>query len=115
MNKTVDWYISRGFTPKMAEYFASGRRRIVGVKAHEDFSLSLLFDNGEKKVFNMKDLIQPNTVFECLADWQIFNRVYLDANSAVSWDKDPAINSEENWQNKIDISSDTLYVDSHPI
>lgn len=48
----------------MAEYFASGRRRIVGVKAHEDFSLSLLFDNGEKKVFNMKDLIQPDTVNE---------------------------------------------------
>ena len=63
----------------------------------------------------LKELIQPNTVFECLADWQIFNRVYLDSNSVVSWDKDPAINSEENWQNKIDISSDTLYVDSHPI
>ncbi len=38
----------------------------MGVKAHEDFSLSLLFDNGEKKVFNMKDLIQPNTVLKTL-------------------------------------------------
>ena len=63
----------------------------------------------------MKELIQPNTVFECLADWQIFNKVYLDSNSVVSWDKDPSVNSEENWQNKIDISSDTLYVDSHPM
>ena len=49
MNKTVDWYISKGFSPKMAEYFVSGRRRIVDVKAHEDFSISLLFDNNEKK------------------------------------------------------------------
>lgn len=60
----------------------------------------------------MKEFIQPNTIFECLADWKIFSRVYLDSNSVVSWDKNLTINSEENWQNKIDISSDTLYVDS---
>lgn len=112
MNKTVNWYINRGFSQKMAEYFVSGRRTILDVKANQDFTLSLLFDNDEKKIFDMKELIQPNTIFECLADWKIFSRVYLDSNSVVSWDKNLTINSEENWQNKIDISSDTLYVDS---
>ena len=37
MNKTVNWYINRGFSQKMAEYFVSGRRTILDVKANQDF------------------------------------------------------------------------------
>ncbi len=30
----------------------------------------------------------------------------------VSWDKNPNIDSEKVWSNKIDLSTDSLYVDS---
>ena len=66
MKKTVEWYLSKGFSQKMAEYFVSGRRTIVSVKANEDFSLLLVFDNNEKKLYDMKNLIKQNTVFEFL-------------------------------------------------
>ena len=45
MQKSVDWYLSKGFSQKMAEYFVLGRRTIINVKANSDFSLLLTFDN----------------------------------------------------------------------
>ena len=65
-----------------------------------------------KKIFDMKKIIQPNTVFECLSDWEIFSKVYLDENSVVSWNKNPSIDSNIEWSNKIDLCTDSLYVDS---
>ena len=115
MNKTVDWYLSKGFSQQMAEYFASGRRTVISVKPNKDFSLLLIFDNNEKKVFDMKKLIQPNTVFAFLADWDNFSRVYLDSDSIVSWDKNPEIDSKKVWSNKIDLSTDSLYVEGKTI
>ena len=112
MQKTVEWYLSKGFSQKMAEYFASGRRTIISVTANKDFSLLLVFDNNEKKLYDMKSLIKPNTVFEFLSDWNNFSKVYLDSDSIVSWDKNPNIDSEKVWSNKIDLSTDSLYVDS---
>ncbi len=112
MQKTIDWYLNKGFSQKMAEYFVSGRRTIINVKPKKDFSLILLFDNNEKKIFDMKNLIQPNTVFDFLLDWNNFSRVYLDSDSIVSWDKNPNIDSNKFWSNKVDLSTDSLYVDS---
>lgn len=112
MQKTVEWYLSKGFSQQMAEYFVSGRRTIISVIANKDFSLLLVFDNNEKRIYDMKKLIQPNTVFDFLSNWENFSRVYLDSDSIVSWDKDPNIDSKKNWSNKIDLSTDSLYVDS---
>ena len=46
-NKSVEFYLSKGFEKPMAEYFASGRKKITAVEACEDFTLLLSFDNGE--------------------------------------------------------------------
>lgn len=64
MAKTVEYYISKGFDKKMAEYFSSGRKKVVSVKANADFSLTLEFDNGEKRLYDVRPLIQKGTVFE---------------------------------------------------
>jgi len=48
MPKDVEYYISKGFDQKMAEYFAAGRKRIVGVSPNRDFTLTISFDNGEQ-------------------------------------------------------------------
>lgn len=115
MSKTVDWYLQHGFDQKAAEYFASGRRRIMSVVANNDMTLTLSFDNGEQRAFNVAPLIKPGTVFAFLADIDSFRRVYLDDRHCVSWDIDPAIDSNEVWSNKVDLCPDTCYMDSVPI
>ena len=49
MANTVEYYLSKGFDRKAAEYFAGGKKKIVGVVANRDFTLTIRFDNGEKK------------------------------------------------------------------
>ena len=96
----------------MATYFASGRKKIVKVTPNRNFSISLIFSDNEKKVYNMLPLIKKGTVFEKLSDWNIFKNVYIDTDGNVCWNKDSSIDSEKDWNNKIDLSADLLYVDS---
>lgn len=98
----------------MANYFASGRKKITSVIANEDFTLLLVFDNTEKRIFDMKPYLKKNTVFEQFMNFDDFKRVYLDDNNCVSWDKNPQIDSEIEWNNKVDLSSDVCYVESRP-
>ena len=88
------------------------RPKAINVKVLNNYNIEITFDNNEKKIFDMKKIIQPNTVFECLSDWEIFSKVYLDENSVVSWNKNPSIDSNIEWSNKIDLCTDSLYVDS---
>lgn len=114
MPHSVDYYLSKGFDSKMASYFASGRKKITSVKANKDFTLSLIFDNNEKRIFDMKPYLKKDTVFEPFLNFDSFKNVYLDDLNCVCWDKNPDINSNENWNNKVDISGDVCYVDSIP-
>ena len=50
MANTVEYYLSKGFDRKAAEYFAGGKKKIVGVVANRDFTLTIRFDNGEKRL-----------------------------------------------------------------
>ena len=110
----VNYYLSKGFTLEAANYFANGRRRIVNVTPQKDFTLRLLFDNGETRSLNVAALIQHNTVFVRLHDWNVFQNVYLDELGNVSWDISPEIDSDTNWNNKLDLCSDSCYLDSVP-
>ena len=49
MTDKVEYYLSKGFDRKTAEYYASGRRKIVCVAPDNDFTLIITFDNGEKR------------------------------------------------------------------
>ena len=99
----------------MAEYFASGRRKILSVVPEDDSTLLLGFDNGELRRLDVKPLISPGSVFAFLADPAAFRRVYLDENAAVSWDIDPETDSLLVWSNKVDVDPDGCYVDSAPV
>lgn len=114
MGKSIEYYLSKGFDQKMAEYFSAGRRRIIKVIPNEDFTLTLIFDNEEIRQYNAAPLLEVGTVFAPFRQWQNFRRVYLDENNCVSWDIDPAIDSNKVWSNKVDLSSDNCYVDSIP-
>ena len=115
MGKSVEYCISKGFDRKIAEYFSNGRRTIVSVIANDDYTLILGFDNGEKRLYDVFSLIEPGTVFEILSNLSDFHRVYIDNEHCIAWDIDPNIDSNVVWNNKINLSPDSCYVDSIPV
>lgn len=44
-----------------------------------------------------------------------FRRVYVNKTGCVAWDIDPNVDNEKVWNNKVDLSPDTYYMDSVPI
>ncbi len=115
MTRTVDYYLSKGFDLKAAEYFASGRKKITGVIPNDDFTLTISFDNGEKRLYDVRPLLQKGTEFEIFADIENFRRVYIDDTNCIAWDIDPNIDSNKVWSNKVDLCPDGCYIDSVPI
>ena len=115
MERDVHFYLSKGFDRPMAEYFAAGRKRITAVTPNKDFTLTLDFDNGERRIYDCKPLLQPNTVFAPFIQYDNFKRVYLDNENCVAWDIDPTVDSNVVWHNKVDLSPDSCYVDSVPV
>ena len=110
----VNYYLSIGCDLPYAEYFATGTHQVVGVVANDDFTLTITFDNGEKRLLDMKPTIQKGTPFEPLLQIDAFQRVYLSGHT-ICWDKDPNVDSKEVWENVIDICPDVCYVESTPI
>ena len=53
MKKDINYYLSMGMDQKTAEYFVSGRKKIVAVTPNDDFTLTLTFDNGEKRIYDI--------------------------------------------------------------
>ena len=115
MTKTVDYYLSKGFDQKAAEYFAAGRKKIVGVVANNDFTLTISFDNGEKLLYDVRPHLKKGTVFEPFTNIENFRRVYVDEQHCVAWDIDPTIDSNKVWNNKVDLCPDGCYIDSVPV
>lgn len=115
MGNSVEYYLSKGFDQIAAEYFASGRKKPVSVVPNRDFTLTILFDNGETRLLDVKPLLQPKTVFESFCEWENFKRVYLDEDKSVCWDIDPNVDSEIVWNNKVDMCADSCYMDSVPV
>lgn len=105
MANTLEYYLSKGFDRKTAEYFAGGRKRITKVNPNDDFTLTISFDNGEKRLYDMRPLLKKGTVFEPFIKLEDFRRVYLDDNHCISWDIDP----------NVDLCPDSCYIDSIPI
>ncbi len=76
-------------------------RTIINVIPNDDWTLSLEFETGEKRVFDVKPLLDCEA-FEELRDLSEFSKV---KNSGYFVE----------WENEADLSSDTLYLKSQPI
>ena len=72
--------------------------RVKDVKPHPDYTLTLIFDNGERKVFDVKPYLDKG-IFKELKNLKIFNAVR------------PFLGSIE-WPNGQDFCPDTLYLDA---
>ena len=105
----------KGFDKKSAEYFAAGRKKITDVSANDDFTLTILFDNGEKRLLDARVALAGGNTADILTSKEAFKRVYLDDSRCISLDLDPSVDSSEVWENKIDLCPDSCYIDSVPI
>ena len=75
---------------------------VVEVVPHPDFTLTLTFENGEKKKFDMTPYIGRSSWFEELRDWNYFSQARPDLGTVV-------------WANGQDLRPDTFYLDSVPL
>lgn len=91
------------------KYFENPRN-ILNVKTDDKFNLVLTFDNQETRIYNMEDKL--NGVFSVLQNQEKFKKVILDEFGNVAWDIDENIDSSVNWNNRIDICKDALYMES---
>lgn len=57
---------------------------------------------------------RPEPYLHPSGEWNNFRRVYLDEDHSVCWDIDPNVDSNEVWNNKVDLCPDSCYVDSVP-
>ncbi len=114
MTNTIDYYLSKGFDQKTAEYFANGRKTLTSVTPGDNFTLFLTYNNDDKRIFDMKPILEKGGVFKPFWKTDNFNRVYIDDCNNIAWDIDPNVDSNINWNNKVDISSDNCYVESIP-
>ena len=74
--------------------------RVKNVKPNPDYTLTLIFTNGEVKVFDVKPYLKIG-VFKELKDMKLFNSVR------------PFLGSIQ-WKNEQDFCPDTLYLESIP-
>ena len=72
--------------------------RIAAVKAVADYELIITFTNAEQKVFDMKPYLDKG-VFKALQDKELFKKAYVNWGTVV-------------WNEDLDMSPDTLYLDS---
>jgi len=75
--------------------------RIRNVQPNSDHTLTLVFDNGERKVFDVKPYLDKG-IFKELKDLKFFNAVR------------PFLGSVE-WPHGQDFCPDTLYLDARPL
>ena len=72
--------------------------RVVNVKPQNDYTLYLLFTNGEEGILDMKPYLEKG-IFRELQDISVFNSVR------------PFIGTIQ-WANEADLCPDTVYLDS---
>ena len=115
MGKNIEYYLSMGCDEKTTAYFAAGRKRIDGVVPNDDLTLTISFDNEEKRLYDMRPFLKKGTVFEPFCNIENFRRVYIDEQDSIAWDIDPNIDSNIEWNNKVDLCPDSCYIDSVPL
>ena len=74
---------------------------VKAVKPQEDYRLLLTFENGEKRVFDLKPYLDK-PVFQGLKNTAFFKTARVVSGSV-------------EWHGEVDLSYDTLYLESKPI
>lgn len=75
---------------------------ILKVKALDNYMLEILFTTNEKKIYNMKELIEKNLIYKNLKDVEYFKKVRSRGETV-------------EWENGEDVCPEELYYNSKPI
>lgn len=75
--------------------------RVEKVTAQADYTLRIVFKNGEEKFFDVKPYLETG-VFKSLKNVALFATARTEYGTVV-------------WQNNIDFDPDTLYLEGKPI
>jgi len=98
--------------PEVESYFASGAKRITSVVANSDYSLTLTFDNGETRLYNMRETVEEKPFSKIKHK---FRDAFLDDCGTVAWDIDSDVDSNAVWGNRVDLCPDSCYIYSRRI
>ena len=74
---------------------------VKSVKAQDDYLLLLTFDNGEKRIFDVKPYLGKG----------VFGRL----KNPVSFSTVRVVSGSVEWSGDVDLSYDTLYIESKPV
>ena len=74
---------------------------VMSVRTQDDYVLDLLFDNGERRLFDVKPYLTLG-VFARLQNLALFRRARVVSGSV-------------EWPDDLDLSYDTLYLESLPL
>jgi hypothetical protein len=74
---------------------------VKSVKPLADYRLELLFENDETRIFDVKPYLKHG----------VFTRLV----NPVNYNKVRAVAGSVEWPGEIDLSYDTLYIESHPV
>ena len=91
----------RGFQDRTIEVGERMNPHVTSVRALDDYRLELSFDNGESRIFDVKPYLGRG-VFVRLRDPSLFQAVRAVAGSV-------------EWPCGLDLSYDTLYLESEPV
>ena len=67
MKRTVDYYVAIGCDRLAAEYYDGGRKRLTGVKANPDFTLTLTYEEREERIYDCKPLLDKSVYGHALS------------------------------------------------
>lgn len=98
---------------KVKDYFISGPRKIKKVIPNDDYTLTIYFDNKEVRLYDMSNMLFG--VFKILKNKEKFKEVFIDEFGNIAWDIDKKIDSSVNWNNRINLCTDSVYMESTPI
>lgn len=74
---------------------------VVSVKTHDDYTLELVFENGENRVFDMRPLLGKKP-FVKLRNLPLFSKASVQYGTVI-------------WPGNIDIAPETLWLRSVPL
>lgn len=74
--------------------------KVKNVTAIPDFKLSIQFSEGVTKIYNVKDLIKKNSMFQKLQNEELFYNVKVDVGGyGIVWNDDIDISCDELFEN----------------
>lgn len=81
---------------------------IIKVETEPNCTLIVTFSNNEVIKYSLENILKNK--LEVLKNENLFRKVFIDEFGNVAWNIDDSINSNFNWDNRIDISKETIYI-----